>query len=373
MRRPRPSPVQGRTPLLLVAAVAVLAHACGTGRVGPSQAKPPAQTTMAPPAAELSQAPRSAEVALPESLQRLSSAVDALGPGPGDPHHGEIVVALRELANALELTPDARDRAPAKLREAAEELESSSPSSLEHADMLKEALKIALRPLVSRAAPSGHETEYRDSVEALGRSIDALNADRPLLEQEQAVVAAFRAATDAVYLARGGVPPFGQAKAEDQGRGAVGTIEDELEQAREDVLELGQTKWTNDRQASASALSSIADVVEASDPDRAQRNRISVIRFQAERLRSADSFRFGQAAWVKTGLTTSLDALDAMHADERADEQAIVTSWIRAARRAVGSIEERDSLSFQRAAVQDGFRSTVDAFVVASQSGRLCR
>jgi hypothetical protein len=157
------------------------------------------------------------------------------------------------------------------------------------------------------------------------------------------------------------------------GGAAVGGLEDELEEARADVLELGQSQWRNARQSTARALFSIADVLEASDSRRAQRERVALIRSRAERLRSAGSLSAAQSVWVKSALTTSLDALDAMQVERRAAERAVVSKWTRAARRAVGSVEERDWLYLQRAAVQDGFRATIDAFLAASQSAGPCR
>jgi len=215
---------------------------------------------------------------------------------------------------------------------------------------------MALRSLVVRTPPPGREREYRDSVAIIRRRIDGLDRRLPLLEQQRAAAAAFRAVVDAVFLAYDDEPPFGEMKADVRGA-AIGSTEDEIGEARADVLALGRSRWPTVRWAAARALSSIADIIEASDVDGRQADRISKIRFQMERLRSADAPIFVEAAWVKAGLTTALDSLAALQVEGRA--------WTSAARSAVEAIEADGSLTFQRAAIQDGFRATVDAFAAA--------
>ena len=90
---------------------------------------------------------------------------------------------------------------------------------------------------------------------------------------------------------------------------------------------------------------------------------------EAERLESSDSLTLQKAAgWVKEAVTAPLDALDV----EKVEQQPMVATWCRAARRAVGGIDAGGLLRLQTAVVQDAFRSTVDAFLVASQYERRC-
>lgn len=349
--------------LFLAVSLAFVAQGCASERHHAPEMKAPPP---APPAREM----HGEDPPVPESLRRLSVEVESLGTCPSPPRDRELARALRALANALELVRGAApgERSPLKLRETAGKLESSSTSSLNHVELLKDALSITLQSLVATPPPPGRKAEYRSTVEALSRSIDALNPERALLDQWQIATGAFRAAADAVYLARGRSPAFGEAAPDGAPRIAVGSTEAELEEARADVLKLGQTRWPLARQAMGRALSSIADVVEACVGAGEQRDRISKIRYEAERLRSTDSMTFGKADWVKRGLTTALDALE----NQQGDQPETLAPWSRAARRAIDGIEERRSLPFQRAALQDGYRSTIDAFLAASQFAHVC-
>jgi hypothetical protein len=166
-----------------------------------------------------------------------------------------------------------------------------------------------------------------------------------------------------VHLAAGADAPFGETAAGTiAGRAGPWSLEVEVAEARADVLRLGQTNWTDARAAAAQALASLADAVAAADGSGAQRERISIIRFQAERMRRTDAVALGQAEWIKIALTAALDALDAALPERR---EALIR-WQEGARSALGSIRSGRSVTFQRAAVQDAFRTTVNVFVAAS-------
>jgi hypothetical protein len=70
---------------------------------------------------------------------------------------------------------------------------------------------------------------------------------------------------------------------------------------------------------------------------------------------------FGEASWFKAGLLSALDALDQIGTRREA-----LLEWSRAARRAVEGIDEHSAFTFQRAAIQDAARATVDVFLLAS-------
>jgi len=301
-------------------------------------------------------------------LARLLSAVESLAAGPQGTHYGGVVDALRQLANAIELLPNAGQYSIGVIRETAERLESADPLSVAHADLVKKGLGAALQVLVTRSGSDGHEFDYQRAVRAFGVAVEAIDKERPMREQYANVAGAFRAATDTVFLVAGGEAPFGEAETRNSDATQSISIESAVEEARAEVLKLGQMDWTQARQASSRALSALADVVAAADRRNTLDRKVSDIRLQAERVRYADSLSFGRAAWIKTGLSAALDALEGgLIGDQR------LAVWTRAARRAVASIEERDSLGFQRAAVQDAFRATVDAFVAATQPAPACR
>lgn len=347
--------VRSRLAMLTV----VLVQACG-GRQQPA-------TSMSAPhtrSAEIAESAVATEPP-PEPLRRLESSVAALAHPSEDPRHAAVVHALRDLADALSATPGGRGFTPIHLRDMARRLDASLPSALSHADIVKKSLTMALRALLMRTPPPERAREYLDSFATIRHRIDALDPDLPLRSQQRVTAAAFRAVADAVFLAVAKEPPFGEAKAEARAATTARTF-DGIEDARTNVLGLGRAKWPMVRWATARVLSSIADIIESHDVDGAQADRLSTIRFEAERLRITDTPVFVEAEWVKRGLTTALDALDDRQADMSARDRAIVLPWASSARRAVGQIREDEPLSFQRGAIQDGFRATVDAFAAAS-------
>jgi hypothetical protein len=135
-------------------------------------------------------------------------------------------------------------------------------------------------------------------------------------------------------------------------------VELTIERARATVLELGRARWTNGRQATSRALSALADVLVAADASEGLVAEVRELRFQAERLSRTDTSSLGEAGWVKNALTAALQGLNRVGGEERGAS----SKWSPAARQAVASIEERSTINLQRAAVQDAFRATTDAF-----------
>jgi hypothetical protein len=310
--------------------------------------------------------------ALPRAtLTRLSDAAAKVSAGPApDTTPG----ALRDLASAIELSPNGGWLAAEAVRQAAKRLETSAPGSPPSAGPVKEGLGRALATLVARPAPDGHAREYQQALRALALAVQAIDGQRPLAEQHASIAAGFRAAADVVYLAAGGEAPFGEAETghADDGRQesqpshlSPQSFGSAVEHARAEVLALGQTDWTQVQPAAARVLVAMANAVAAADRLKAHGRNVSDINFLAERVRYADALSYGRAAWIKAALSSALDALESLGLLE----PQRLSVWTDAARRAIASIEERKSLAFQRAAVQDAFRATIDAFVAATQSG----
>ncbi|HEU4579795.1 MAG TPA: hypothetical protein VFS67_16160 [Polyangiaceae bacterium] len=291
---------------------------------------------------------------------------------PPDANHQALVQGLRDLGVAIAQLPGVSTARVAAVLDAAQRLESAPAASYLHADLLKKGLGAALGALLARS-PSGEGTAsgdaaYRDVLARLGMDIDSIRGDRALLDQSKWVVDSFRAATDAVYLASSLQPPFGQASATAQSA-APPDLERELSDARAALLELGQARWPNARAAVARALFSLADVVASLQRGAEANEKVNQIRLQAERLSSAELLTLDQTKWLETGLLSALDALD----DLPPEQAAFVAAWRDAARQAVGGLSQGDTLAFQAAAVQDGFRATLDAFFAASQANEACR
>jgi ribosomal protein L18 len=351
-------------------ATSILLHlgalGCATPRESPEPpiARPRASTTSQPAASAEGEDANLVEPA--DSLDRLAGSAVSLGTASEPERCPTTIAALDELANAI--APQSAADAAA-IRAHARSLETTTSSSAAVSAAAKEGLLVALRALERAAAPPGRGREYALAVETLRSTVAALAEGAPPAERQAAEAAAFRAASDVLALARGGEPVFGEAENESAPPSASVSRESRLEEARADVLKLGQTRWVNARLASARALESLANLLEVQAAGGEAKRSIATLRAQVERLEKNGSSRFGDAGLIKTGLLAALAALDGL---DPALEQ-LLTPWTRAARRAVSGIEDRDSLAFQRATIQDAFRTTVDAFTFAAQASQLPR
>lgn len=137
-----------------------------------------------------------------------------------------------------------------------------------------------------------------------------------------------------------------------------------MDKARSQLLELGQSGWTDVRTSAADVLDTLAALTASLDVEQRLKPKVAEMRFQAKRLRRTESFV--QAAWIARALNAALDGLEGLQCSQPAD------AWLRAARRSVDAIEDQTTLSFQHASVQDAFRATVDAFVAANEPGSSC-
>jgi hypothetical protein len=302
-----------------------------------------------------------------EALRGLTIAVQALSERPESMSPRTLADAMRRLSKTMDVMANGPTLAPAKLRDAADRIADDRALAAEPA---VDGLGIALRHLVTKKPPKARRIDYHQATRGMGHALDTLEDQAVPTEQLPATIAsALRSAADLLHLAAGGEAPFGEGEtASPQAPDGSWSIEVQVAEARADVLRLGQTNWTEARAAAARALASLADAVAAIDRQGGERAKVSTIRFQAERVRRSDSLTFGQAEWIATGLTAAVDAID-----ELACEQSeVLAEWKPAARRAIASVQPQRSLSFQRAAVQDAFRATVDVFVLATRSGGPC-
>lgn len=332
--------------------------------IGPACASPqprPARSAELVPAAAAAPPKPEAEAATPPSappiapeLERLARSVRALEDA-GDPTHHRLTRSLRDAADALDELEPGVAGGGAACRNAAERIEASGVDSLDHSDELRAAL-IATRDRLRAHEP---DTERAAALDAalveLDGAIDSLSARRPLLEQQRAVSAGFRALTDALFVAAGHDAPFA-------GRAPVPrSVADVMAQARADVLALGRADLSNIRQLTSRAMYSMADLLEASAGQGQAVSAVVEVRADARRLEHDASGPFARAGWVERGLQTALGALDSLEVCR----ESLVEDWTQAARRAAGALPQRGALPFQHAAIQDAFRATLDAFGVA--------
>jgi hypothetical protein len=329
---------------------------CALGVMGcaRSHAAPPERPSQTSP-------PRPASA---RSLERLADSVATFEAGSSAPPQQELARVLQSFGSAMEPLSHATNL---RIREVAERLAGAPAASLSHAGLLKQALTLLLDALVSIPSPPGRQAEYTSSLRALRESTQAIDDLLALSNQRPRTVSALHAAADVVFLARGGEAPFGAGKRVEAPSAPLASFEKELGRAEDEVSKLAQSSVTGSRLATAAALAALADVVAAADRGERLTKQVVEIRFEAERLERASASEFGQAGWIRSGLESALDALVASHPENPS------SPWIRIAQRAVANIDERSSLSFQRATVQDAFRSTVDAFAAMAQLTSGCR
>jgi hypothetical protein len=292
---------------------------------------------------------------MPPKLQRLVRSVRALEDSAEDPAHHRLTRSLRDAADALdELEPD-RTRGDSALRTAAARIEASGVNSPNHGDELRTALVAAGDRLRAHDTGAQRAKVLDAALDELERRVGTLSASRPLLEQRRAVSGSFQALADAVFLAAGHDAPFADRALEPR------SAADVMEQARADVLTLGQADLSNVRALTSRAMYSMAELVEAVAGRGLVARQITEIRAEARRLEHDSSGPFARTGWVERGLQTALGALDELEMCSA----SLVAGWTDAARRAAATLPERGALPFQHAAMQDAFRATVDAFGVA--------
>jgi hypothetical protein len=298
---------------------------------------------------------------IPPELERLVRSVGALEDAADDPAHHRMTRSLRDAADALEqLEPDRAAAAP--LRTAAERIDASSVNSNNHADELRTALVAARDRLRSSAAGAQRPEALDAALAELGHGVEALSASRPLLEQRRVVGDSFRALTDAVFLAAGHEAPF-------VGRAPTPrSVADVIAQARADVLALGRADLSNIRELTSRAMYSIAELVEAVAGRALVARQVAEMRAEARRLEHDSSGPFARAGWVERGLQSALGALDQIDVCR----ESLLAPWKEAARHATATLPDRGALPFQHAAIQDAFRSTLDAFGAAVLDGESC-
>jgi hypothetical protein len=347
----RPAAHRARRCVVLVVACGCLLGGCSAASTA---ARTPSSRTTAAATADR-----------PDALPRLEASVESIGEGAKVLDQHNLSRVLRQLGGGLQPVSRATSL---RLQDIAQRLDGSPPDLLTHPRLLKDGFRVLLDGLLAARVPTANQVRYRRALQAFDRASDAVQDLVPFSEQSDGIKAALRAATDAIFLARGQRPPFDEAAALSIPELPVGTFQAELEQAHASVSELASADWMASRTASSRALAALADVVEAADRDKLFRAQIHDVRFQAERLSLSETRALNHGQWVKVGLASVLDAWEALDWGRSSPEPV----WGRSARAAVEAIDERSDLSFQRGAIQDAFRTTLAAFVAAAETHAAC-
>jgi hypothetical protein len=230
-----------------------------------------------------------------------------------------------------------------------------------------------VRALLMLAPPQEEVVRYKGAVDEIAAAVAALEGTPNLDGQKATVVRALRAATNASFLANGASPPFAdqiRAKttpgpADEQAATAA------LARARQALAVLRMTRSMEARLAAAAILRALADGLEATAaPSKSRRRTLAEIRFQADRLQKGDSVALDESAWVKAGLAALLGGLAPA---TTTSGPSLASTWLVEAHHAVESVEDETRFTFQRARIQDAFRTSVDAFAIAIADSTGCQ
>jgi hypothetical protein len=315
----------------------------------------------APPASQAPQdaAPRARPLRDPaESLERLETSVTEVESASVPLAGRQLADAVRALALSLEPLSHA---GRLRMETLAGRMAGAPVRSLPQSGLLREALSVLLDTLVGVETTRSTDDRYRALLRRVAETREGLDELLLLDDQRPALAGALRAAANAVFLARGGEPPFDDAGPTTREGTKLGPFAEQLAQARRDVALVARISLTGSRLASARALASLADMIEVADTQRQLTQQIGEVRFQATRLERGPETALGRAGWIRAGLQAAVDALRVVNAGRR-------SPWIDEAQRAVAGIDEKSASSFQRAAIQDALRATVDAFAALEPS-----
>jgi hypothetical protein len=302
-------------------------------------------------------------IPLPEPVvERLVNGIDALEVRTPEPSPAAVAEALQSLADALELLPETTPRPRPSVRELAAKLANlpagSSASTAPALDGL-DAIRQRLAPMT---VTGDNADEFREAVNALSAAREELRPDQTLRAQAGPLMRGLRAAADAVLIAGGNSPRFASTEPA-LPAGSREELSICVEDVRSRVRAMAAAAYPREREAASSMLASLADCLSVSPhkpPD--FETRVSEIRFEVSRLRAAPAWAPREAAWVKAGLISSLEALESLPVSE----QHGMATWLKAARRAAGAIADDTGLVFQRGRIQDALRTTADALAAAA-------
>jgi hypothetical protein len=295
-----------------------------------------------------------------DEARRLEAAVTALSRAPLDPSYRAEAEALRALARAIEGI-SATSIAAERIRSAAERLSAPPASDDATVTAVSDALETAGGVLTVRGLGE-HRDEHDDASLLYEAAVGRLDRGSSLLEQRGPVVAALRAATNLFHLLQSARPPF---PADEVLRSweKPKTFCDAVEQARARVRSLAVASSQQARASAADALFAVADVLALDPATSAHVAELANVRLEALALRGRSSLN--GARGIKVALSRVLDLVGSVWTEPR------LVPWLRTARHGVDAIDG-GFVAFERAAVQDSFRTVLDLIVVHARATRAC-
>jgi hypothetical protein len=307
-----------------------------------------------------------------ETMQELVARVERLHAEPTQLQHSAVLAALNAMAPVVAGLETPESAATARrLHSLASQLERVDPSSLQYAEQTTLALDLVLAAASGvHARCDGADLEL--AVERARFAMTGVDFTQVLSGQSRALIAAVQAVADVLLVAVGADPAFliGDPTVEvtEGGTATDGapTFTGHVERAHESLMQLSRSRWPATRQLAGRVLTEFADALAVGSEDEI-RSQIDEVRFQAALLQRTSAVTFARGAWVKKAATSALSALELVLAD--GERSSTAAPWIARARATAQSIDDRGTLTFQRAVVQDALRSLADAFFAASQHG----
>jgi hypothetical protein len=288
------------------------------------------------------------------------AAVEILPSKPEGEDHGRLVDALQKLAAALpQISQDQEVAATgARIRALAGQIGEMPTGTLQEGRVVRSSLQEAVRGL---DGVSGHAayTQRQDASAAL----EQFDPRTPVSAQGAVIRRVLASVANGLLIARGQDPVIAAAANEPKGRepGAL-PQRSPVEKASSLIAKMSQESWRDGRHTGADALASLAQALEEVP---AARPAVERIRADADRLRGADDLDLHVTGYIRSALLAAVDAL----APVQPDEGGGLRPWLERARAAAVAIEDGSSFAFQRAAIQEAFRTVVDAFMASTDLG----
>lgn len=333
-------------------ALCTLLLACGTSS-GPPADQPPGGNASQPAGARMS-----------DTERRLFAAVQQLQNAGSVGRRSRTIAALRALDPALRDLPrswESHARIAAATRN-----DIVDPAQWQA--LLEDCLEQVLQTLLEASPPRSMVVDYWRALDALSSAFAGL-ADPASAARESLVVDSLRAATDALFILRGGRPPFDAGGT--PGDEPAATIAASMRAARDALRDLRAQNAASARTAAARALGALADVLStwSRSTGATATPFVARMRLQSTRLRRLDRLAMDESRWTKAGLDAALDGLASMtHGRSGAGVPLPLATWIEESRLAVASVDDRQTFPFQRAAIQDAFRMVATAFAIVTHS-----
>jgi hypothetical protein len=321
----------------------------------------PQHAPAAAPQAETRSEPR---LQSPE-IQQLAAAVEDVPLLDEQPTHARVVTALSRLAHVVRATEIG---AASKIEQLTTELMQSPPNAAVHADLVKDALSIALDAFAVRLErePS---PPARDAYVLARAAAQRITAGAPLGDQVFKVTGALRGLTNLAAAIEGSAPPFAVSDDVVQIGYDPSRLQERVARANAAVAELAkETDWKRAGQKASHALEAFAAVIEVAPlamPAQEWRSLVRAVRFEALELSRRGSLSLDVSDQVKNGLIPCVDALRAIQTKQR---NPTLGRLLATATGAVEAVDPNVVFVFQRAIIQEAFRSIADGFVVIAEA-----